>query len=376
MGLAKAYWGDELGPAPVVVGTAAFNGLGFDAHQSWAVWRADGSALMQSPFRLLNGERATMTLIQSLPPTLYGAERLWRILERALKEIEPQLEAIPGTPRVGMWLAVSHWLAQKQDPWFGRVEQSLGRAATAWLSRRGGSIAHLVPTGHAGLADAVLAAAKALERDVIDVAIVGGVDSYSDPLVFDILEEQEAIFDQRRTDGFVPGEGAALALLMDERRARGSGRDAMVRIEAAAAADEPAVYWSDAVNQAHGLTEVMRTCTARLTRDARLLEWILADLTNETYRVREFQIAFPRAVAPGGLDTAGATYQPIAAPELSIEQVPDGFGDLGAATMPTALVLASQASLRGDPSADNCLIVGSSLGTRRGCMLVRRVVSR
>ncbi|MBX3276030.1 MAG: hypothetical protein KF729_37610 [Sandaracinaceae bacterium] len=373
MTLEKKYWGGDFGPAPVVVGTAAFNGLGFNAHQSWAVWRADGSALTQSPFRLLNGEQATMALIRSLPPTEYGVDRLWRILARVLKEIEPQLEAIPGTPRVGMWLAVSHWLAEVNDPWFGRVGVGLAREATRWLAAHGGSVAHLLPMGHAGLVDAVRAASEALKAEAIDVAIVGGVDSYADPLVFDILEEEEAIFDQRRTDGFIPGEGAALALLMDEREARSLGRRPTVTIDAIAATDEPATYWSDVPNLGHGLTEVMRTCTARLKHDHRTLDWIFADLTNETYRVREFLVALPRAIAPGGLDTAGATYQEIASPDLVTEFIPDGFGDLGAATMPTALALVSDAFLRGDPDAANCLIVGSSIAERRGAMLVRRL---
>ncbi|MCA9606947.1 MAG: hypothetical protein KC619_15175 [Myxococcales bacterium] len=368
----KSQWGGEHGPAPVVVGTAAFNGLGFNAHQSWAVWRADGSALMQSPFRLLNGERATMALIRSLPPKAYGVDRLWMILERALSEIEPQLAAIPGAPRVGMWLAVSHWLSEVNDPWFGRVGVGLGRAASRWAGSHGGRVAHLLPTGHAGLADAVLAATDAMKRQEIDVAIVGGVDSYSDPLVFDILEEQEAIFDQRRTDGFIPGEGAALALLIDERAARTYGLSPTLSIEVAIATDEPAVFWSDVPNLAHGLTEVMQTCTKRLKRDHRRLEWLFADVTNETYRVREYQQAFPRALAPGGLDDGGKSFREVASPDLLVEQVPDGFGDIGAASMPTALALASDAFLRGDPGADNCLIVGSSLAERRGAVLVRR----
>lgn len=372
MTLEQKFWGGDYGPSPVVVGTAAFNGLGFNSHQSWAVWRADGSALAQSPYRLLNGEQATMALIRSLPPTEYGVDRLWRILGRVLDEIEPQLEAIPGKSRVGMWLAVSHWLAEEKDPWFGRVGAGIGRAASRWLSAHGGSRVHLVPRGHAGLADAVHAATKALRAQVIDVAIVGGVDSYCDPLVFDILEEQEAIFDQRRTDGFIPGEGAALALLMDERDARSLGQRPTLTLEAVAASDERATYWSDIPNTAQGLTAVMRACTTRLKRDERLLDWVFADLTNEPYRIREFLQALPRSIAPGGLDTAGASFQKVDSPDLATEFIPDGFGDLGAATMPTALALASEAFLRGDPGFDNCLIVGSSIAERRGAMLVRR----
>lgn len=364
------YWGGDLGPAPMVVATAAYNGLGFDAHQSWAVWRADGSALTQSPFRLSNGERATMALIRSLPPKTYGFERLWRILERLLSELGPRLDAFARPPRVGMWLVVSHWLGQADDPWFGRMAERLERAATSWLAARGGAAAHLLPLGHAGLADGVMEAAEALRRQDVDVAIVGGVDSYYDPLVFDILEEEEAIFDGARTDGLIPGEGGALALLVDEREARSNGLEPLAVVVAGSAANEPGVFWSDTPNLGEGLTEVMRACTARLKRDGSLLDWVFADVTNEPYRVRELQVALPRAIAPGGLDTAGATYQDVASKDMFSEYVPDGFGDIGAATMPTALSVVSEAFLRGDPRARNCLIVGSSLAERRGAVLI------
>lgn len=367
-------WGGRHGPRPVVLATSAFNGLATDAHKSWAFWRADGSALTESPFRLLNGERATMSLIRSLPPTEYGYERLWKIAERALKGLEPTLDTIPGTPVIGLFCALSPFLGEQKDPYFGPMGERVERQLSQWLHRRGGQgTARCFASGHAGLADAMHSATQALERGTLELAIVGGLDSYFDPLVFDILEERESIFDQRRTDGFIPGEGAAFALVTGERTASRLPLTPQVAIEALAAADEPAPMFTDGVCLAKGLTRVMRACTARLSEDNDRLQWVFGDLTNEEYRVREFQQALPRSIAPGGLDTAGASYRDVAADDMLVEFVPDGFGDLGAASMPTALSVTFESFLRGDPHRNNCLVVGSSTGARRGAMLLRRI---
>ncbi len=119
-----------------------------------------------------------------------------------------------------------------------------------------------------------------------------------------------------------------------------------------------------------GLAQAMRHALSGLPASGRRLEWLLGDVTNETYRTQEFQLALPRAIAPGGLDSGGRDYQSIAADELQMDFLPMRFGDLGAATMPTGVVLAAQALVRGSPSPRSCLVTGSSVGGDRGAVLV------
>jgi hypothetical protein len=119
-----------------------------------------------------------------------------------------------------------------------------------------------------------------------------------------------------------------------------------------------------------GLAQAMRTATSGLPASGRRLEWLLGDVTNESYRTQEFQLALPRAIAPGGLDSAGRDVQPVAEDDLRMEFLPMRFGDLGAATMPTAAIIASQAFVRGSPAGRSCLVVGSSVGSDRGAVLL------
>lgn len=364
--------GGSRGDVPVVLATSAVNGLGYDAHQTWAFWRADGNPLTGTPFRLHTGERATMAIVRSVDPRSFGVERMCTLLQAALMHLEAPLAALGVGGRAEIFLATCEHVAESGDPYFGRWRRRLEGTAASWLQHHGQAPSvRLFPRGHAGLAHAILDAASGLSDGSIDLAIVGGVDSYYDPLRFDILEEQERIFDLSRTDSFIPGEGAALLVLARESFARPAQTGALARVEMASVAEEPAPMLGELPCTGQGLTQALRGVTKALKAQGRTIEWMLGDLTNEEYRARELVLAFPRAINPGGLDTGGRDYREVVAPTFRGDQLPEGFGDLGAATMPTAAVLAVEAFTRGDPAARNCLISGSSTGRDRGVIFLR-----
>ena len=366
-------WGGRGAQTPVVASTAAINGLGFNSHQTWAFWRAEVTPLVASPFRLNNGERATMAHVRTLDPKATGGDRLAALVVEALAQLEPGLAAMNADARLKVSLCVSERLGQLGDPYFGPQRRQLERALVGWFAThdRAPEI-EVVARGHAGFAQALLEGCDAVMADTLDAVVVGGVDSAYDPLVVDILMEQERIFDQVQTDGFIPGEGAALAIVTRHSRSRHWSLPTLARIETVARSAEPVDMSSDAPSTGLGLTSAMKACTDRLREEHRRLEWLLGDLTNETYRAQEFQLAFPRAFAPGGLDTAGQSYREVTIDDLQGSFLPAVFGDLGAATMPTALVLATEAFARGRPNAGNCLIIGSSEGEERGAVLLSR----
>src|SRR5262249_44876702 len=88
-------------------------------------------------------------------------------------------------------------------------------------------------------------------------------------------------------------------------------------------------------------------------------DWWITDLTHERDRVREWQLVMPRAMAG------------VSEGEPVLELLSPFLGDLGAAALPTALVLAAEGVTRGDPpSARNCLACAASAGTGRGAVLL------
>lgn len=364
-----AQW-REQGNAVGIVGAGAVNGLGFDAAQTWAFWRAEATAMAETPFRCANGTRATMVLARTLAPRALGVERMTALALGALEQLLPTLEALKGNGARAMWLGLPERYGPTARPEHVTEYRRLEQRLKQWADQKLGGLEIIpVPQGHASLACAAEAFSE-VAGGRVEVAIVGGVDTYYAPDVVDELLEQERLFDGKNLDSFIPGEGAAFLVLTRPRLAQRQGLSALARVEAVASGQEPGAMFAEAPCTGNGLAQAMRTATSGLPASGRRLEWLLGDVTNESYRTQEFQLALPRAVAPGGLDSAGRDFQPVALDELQMDFLPMRFGDLGAATMPTATIIACQAFVRGSPAGKSCLVVGSSVGRDRGAVLL------
>jgi len=80
--------------------------------------------------------------------------------------------------------------------------------------------------------------------------------------------------------------------------------------------------------------------------------------------VREWQLVMPRAMVG------------VSEGEPVLELLAPFLGDLGAAALPTALVLAAEGFTRGDPpTARTCLACASSAGPARGAVLLSSAVA-
>ncbi len=354
--------------APWVVGSGATNALGFNAEQTWAFWRAETTPWTEGPFHAANGVKAPMAIDRTLPTRCFGAERMWVMLRRCLDELSvlASLQSRRGALMLGVAERLSSrpFTAQR-----ARLESVLGGWLAAYLPS---ATARLLPLGHASLAPALLQAGQLLDERLVDFAIVGAVDTYYDPATIQLLNRQRRLFDTIEFDTLLAGEGAALLVLCLPSVAEQVGLTGHSALEMVAEAEEPATMFSDLPCAASGLSQAMRAVTQAMKADQRQLEWVLGDCTNEVYRTHEFGLAFPRAIAPGGLDTAGRDFFPIAADDLEFDFLPECFGDLGAATMATGAVVASESMRRGHPSTSHCMIISSSEGPTRGAALISR----
>jgi 3-oxoacyl-[acyl-carrier-protein] synthase-1 len=359
----------------VVCGASAINALGFSSHQSWAFWRAEANGFSESPFRCANGTLATFAAVQTLPPRMQGVERVSSLAVRALEQLRAPLAAL-SVAKVLVAAGISerfnsvtaNSLNAQGKQLEVRLKSVLDKSAPAPALR-------LIARGHASLAAAVAQAGAVLAAQTFDAAVVGGADSYYDADAIDELIEQKRLFDGRNPDSLIPGEGAAFLVLARAAVAKRARLPVLGRIEAAGVAREPNTMLSSRPCSSQGLTWAMRSVIEPLKARRRKLDWIFADLTNEHYRGQEFQLALPRNLTPGGLDDGGRSFQPVARNPLRMDFIPERFGDIGAATMPTAAVVATEAFARGDPSAETCLLLGSSVGADRGAVLISSVPS-
>lgn len=369
--LAATWGGPGEPPAPVVSATAAFNGLGLNAHQSWAFWRAQLSPFVESPFVCPNGERATMCLARTLPVKEVGAERLLALARRAFTQLEPAFGRLPSSTRLGFGVGLSERFAEGTEERLRVQRQRLERGLSDLIHARWPTaVVRMLTQGNASFGFALLEAAAALASGTLEAVVVGGVDSAYDPVAAERLVAQGRLFDTENLDSAIPGEGAAFVLLTTSTVARQAKLPAVALLAGAATDVEPSSGREAVPNAGQGLASVMRALTRSLKKRRLQLDWLIADVTNENQRVHEWMLALSRALAPGGLDTAGKDFFQIAHNRLRTDFIPECFGDLGASTMPTAVVLASEAFSRGQPAAQQCLVVGSSTTPERSAVLL------
>jgi 3-oxoacyl-[acyl-carrier-protein] synthase-1 len=203
-----------------------------------------------------------------------------------------------------------------------------------------------------------LRAAEELKAGRVHAILIGGVDTYYDPLVVEELLAEERIFDGENTDCFLGGEGAAFTLLAPKSLARQMGWTTLAWLEGAATNGEPGNASNDVPCMGLGLSRVARACTERLVAEGRKVDWWISDLTPEESRGHELQLAWPRAA-----------YE-VMDEHSFLDVLPEHLGDLGAATMPTALAIAAEGLRRGDPAGDTCLFTASSNNEDRAAVLV------
>lgn len=343
-----------------VLSTSAWNGLASSPYRTWAFRRAELSAYYESPFHCLNGSRATMAFIRSLPVTATGVDRLEPIARRCVEQL-----AEPAS-RVGARLGVIVGMAERYaEPGPGRryatARATLDAALRRALEARGFEVVLRVePRGNGALAACVLRAADLFDADLIDAALVGGVDTAYDPDHVEELVRSHRLFDGEDLDTVIPGEGGAFMLLVPDRSGARGGLRPIARVIGAASGEERATLSNDLPNAGLGLSRVMRAATALLRAREQPLDVLYSDLSHEHFRSQEFQLAFPRISADM---RASSRLEPIS-PLL---------GDLGAAAMPTGVALAIEGFLRGDPPGRSALVTGSSVGEERGAVCVEPV---
>jgi 3-oxoacyl-[acyl-carrier-protein] synthase-1 len=353
-----------------VLATSAVNGLGLSSHQSWAFWRAQGKEISATPFICENGQQAPMVPLRTLNPKSWGERRLIPLVTEALEALLPEMEQLPRGARIAVILCLGERFVNGAPSYFAAQRRGLEAALAQWMSRHG--LTHTLSTvarGHAAFAFALAEATAVLGRRQADAVLVGGADTYYDPVVVDELGAQRRLFDGKNVEAMIGGEGAAFALMIQGTSVRAS-RPAPAFIESVATDQEPNTLLSAAPCLGEGLTRVLRQVSDRLKRERRKLDWLITDVNHEPYRAQELQLAFPRAMAPGGLDTAGRTYQEVTSPEMRSDFPARRFGDLGAATLPTFLALAWESFSRRSVEARTCLLVAGSPQGDRGAILV------
>ena len=361
----QAHWATPDETRILVGGSVAWNGLAQTPQQTWAFRRAELTCFSESPFFCSNGQRVTMGHIRMLPPRAQGGARLVSMVERLFKELRLFTDKLPRGAKVAVVICLAERYAEKvATPRMRAQRELLTRSVEKALAETGLTTTLSFQTrGHAALAHAMVEVVPLLASRRVDAALVGGLDTSYDAEVIEALLEENRLFDGENLDSIIPGEGGAFSLLATAEVLRRAGLEPTARIEGVATAVEPAPQTTDLPTQAVGRTFVMRVLADQMAAARRKVDHWLLDLNNERYRMEEWQQAFPRATAQ--VSTEGTRF----------ELLPALLGDLGAATLPTALIVAAEGLSRGQSGFESCIASASSVGPDRGAILLSRATA-
>lgn len=196
--------------------------------------------------------------------------------------------------------------------------------AEVWLPSRNIVVSS---RGHAGGLIAMQAAAQALERGEIGVALVLAVDSYHHPLSLSSLDLHRRLMSARNPGGFPPGEGAGACLLANSGSLARYGLKPLAWVRAACTAIEPSPLRSAEPCTGQGLTAVIAAVARDTARHGDVISATYCDLNGERYRSEEFLYSLMRT------QEAFANAHDYVAPA-------DCWGDVGAASGPLLMSLA------------------------------------
>lgn len=328
-----------------VLKVGMFTPVGLDARETAASVRAGISRLQESSLVDECREPIVMGLVPDdcLDPLADGvdpagehtaySERLLKLGGAALTEVLGGLEA-----RVPLFVAVrSSERARALPPSF-LIDLATQAQVAIDLERSA-----VFAAGRAGFFQALDAAVASLKGATDPgVAVVGGIDSYLDPMpLAGLLQVEKRILTERTIDGFRPGEGAAFLLIS------APGRDApfgepLAHLEALAEAEEPGHLYSDEPYRGEGLARAVGELTRRVPRTVGKFRTVFAGFNGEFFWSKEW-------------GTSVIRHRDSFVDEPRIEHPAECFGDAGAA-LPAIMT--------------GCVSIGLSEGSIEGPVLV------
>jgi 3-oxoacyl-[acyl-carrier-protein] synthase I len=341
-----------------IIGCGARTPLGLDRVSSAAAVRAGVSAIDEHPYMIDRfGDPMKVTRDLFLPERALGEERMDELALAAAREA---LEPLAGrdVPPIPVILNVGEPRPGQTD---GTARDVGKRLAGALQSTHPISTVTPIAEGHAGGLFALEQAAKAIREGRIEMALVGGVDSYLHHDTLEWLDDLEQLHSENNIYGFCPGEAAGFLLLTTPRMASQLHRRPLTTLVSEGSGQEKNLIKTDDIVLGEGLSDAFRaTYEAAFgteEKHIRPANRILCDMNGERYRGNEYGFAVLKNTA---------FFENAA----DFEAPADCWGDVGAATGPLLISLAIEASARGYSKGPVTLIWSSSEKGLRSAVLL------
>jgi len=202
---------------------------------------------------------------------------------------------------------------------------------------------YVFPQGRASGFYALEAAMQMLESGSHKQVMIGGVDSFLDLHLLATLDADDRILAEGIMDGFAPGEASAFLLL------KLADSDSTTKIYPPGIADEPGHRYSQEPYKGEGLANAVTEAISNAPTNT--IKTVFASFNGENFNAKEWGVAAIRNQQ--NLDS-----------EFNIVHPADCYGDLGAATGPVLMALASIGMRKGHYQKPSLVWASSEIDQR------------
>lgn len=319
---------------------------------------------------------------------LEGDARLLRLMQAALEDLQTQHPEAPWKDaRTGFYLSIpdpdrvhtghalipDEALREQEIERFeqiqanrsapvdvnGRAQQLLQKAAelAGWTSPV--RLQQVSTAGHAGVAELIQLAWRDLGAGTVELAVVGGVDSWIDESSLLWLERRTRLKSPTMPVGLPPGEASGFLLIetvyrAKDRRVRPLGVLQSVNLE-----QDTHPQLSAEASTGEALARVLSRTAAPAGWSPEHPPWLIVDQNGESYRALEWGYALSRLVQGHLAFQQPTLWYPVAS-----------VGDTGAATGVIQASMALQAFARDYAPTRRVALLSSAEAGQRACMLL------
>lgn len=295
--------------------------LGYHLDAAVCGLRANIDHFQESAFNSLASDPVN---VAALPDNTFGAQRLQRWVEYAIRDClsdAPEPADIFDSRRTALVvLAPEHTRPHcAGEEWAQCVRNAMSSLQSEYGVAHQGEPPNLtvISSGRASLVAALRHANAELQRGMAHVLLIG-VDSFLNAPDINNYLQEERLLVPGNTNGFLPGEAAAVLLI-----ARASTAGAGLRIAGSGLGKEKGTLDGSVPNRSEGLTAAIRQACAEAQVAPHDLEFRLSDQNGEHFFTKDATNAITRVMAGGQLPK-----------HLTLA---DKVGEIGAATGPAML---------------------------------------
>jgi 3-oxoacyl-[acyl-carrier-protein] synthase I len=346
--------------SPHVIAFGVRAPVGFDAAGTAAAVRAGISRIRFHPYFVdPTGEPVRGAYDGAMDPGLQGAARLRVLGASALQQVFQQLPTPLRAPE-GLRLFLA--LPEHRPGFDAKDERELIEylGSTSPLPLR----IQVTERGHAAGLHALGSACDGIARGEFDLCLVGGVDSYFHADTLEWLMELGQLTTAESRSGFIPGEGAAFALVASKAALSTLRASSLGSIRSVATAHEVSLIKSDDINLARGMTDAVAQAAKALRLPEEAVDATWCDLNGERYRTDEWAYMMLRLPH---------VFRQRPGKAMDYQTAVSSWGDMGAATGPLLMVLASRAWARGYGLGPRALLAAGSEGGLRAAVVLEEV---